>query len=427
MIDAIPAGDRGTGISELHDTNAQFVAMFYALPIGMAAMLAVVLRLWPALWAHTVRTGQSRRNHTMDGARGLLTLWVLSYHLDLVPWRVVSGVELPPGTLSALLYSGFFVAPFFALTGLLFGGALIASRGELPTVRFLHRRFFRIVPAYMVSIIGIVLTAAVMSGFRLHVGPLKLLFEIARWSLFGFVERYDINGVDLARSHGMLWTLPYEIGFYLMLPLLAWGQRRVGSPAFLVVALVLIGWLLWWPFLFFAGGVVGAFLVGWRHRHAPGVLQVASVAAVAALALTVHHTSSGLQAILLAPILAGLARELPLFRPLRLKALRYVGEISYSVYVLHYPLLWVMFVGVGGPGWLGRVGVAERWTGLIGCGVVVIAAATLCYVFVERPFIALGRSWEPRVSDLVGMWSRRSADPDDTRTVSADSRPRREV
>lgn len=381
----------------MHDTGLQFALIFYVLPLGMAAVIALGLYAFPALWAVTVRNTDATRNHTMDGARGLLTLWVLTFHVHQVPWIVDPGFHpsLPPGRLSAMLSTGFFVAPFFAMTAMLFGGVLLSSRGQLATIRFLRRRFFRIVPGYAVSVLIIVVAAFWISGFRLQVPLGSLVKELGRWSLFDFVKRYDINGVDLAAAHAMLWTLSYEIGFYLVLPILAWAQRRTGSPAapfFLLAGMAAI----WWPFTFFAGGIAAAALVGWRHRHAEMVLQVASVVAILLLIGLAYHSIVAVQAALLAPILAAVARETWLFRWLRLRPLRYVGEISYSVYILHYPLLWIAFLAIGGPGPMASMDIAGRWVALIGCGVIVLAVATLCYIFVERPFTAFGKELEGR-------------------------------
>lgn len=233
----------------------QLNLLFVLMPAAILLIVATVLRLFPALWAHTVQGSEDTRNRSMDGARGLLTLWVLTHHLNVLALGPHGDLRAGSGAVSLLMGSSFFTAPFYMLTAMLFGGALLASKGAFDTPRFLRRRFFRLAPAYLVSIALVVLAAFAMTGFELRVDPLKLLKQVARWCSFGFLPRYDINGADVSDWHGMLWTLRYEIGFYLLLPLLAWAQRRTGSPAVVVLALAGVG-LFAWPFIFFTAGVL---------------------------------------------------------------------------------------------------------------------------------------------------------------------------
>ncbi|WP_162987084.1 acyltransferase family protein [Sphingomonas paeninsulae] len=366
--------------------------MFIFLPMVMLVVVALVLRFFPKVWDWTVRKQDASRNHTMDGARGLLSLWVLTHHLNIGPAMVLQngGWQPLPSALQILVTSGFFVAPFFALTAMLFGGGLLASKGKLDTFAFIRRRFFRLVPAYIVSIVLIVAAVFYISGFHLRVAPLSLIKEMVRWTLFDFVQRYDINGVNASGSHGMLWTLRYEILFYASLPILAFAQRRLNSRFVLIAGLALISFFSW-PFIFFTGGAVAAAALGWRHPRAATVWQIGSIISIAVLVLTASHTNAVLQAVLLVPMLAAIALQGAIFRPLSWKPIRFVGEISYSVYILHYPVIWIIFTLFISPATVQSMGFVERTLILAVGGCVVLVIATLCFVFVERPFVAYSK------------------------------------
>jgi peptidoglycan/LPS O-acetylase OafA/YrhL len=358
------------------------------MPMAMLAVLALTLRVFPKIWDLTVRKQDASRNHTMDGARGLLSLWVLTHHLDIGPY--LNTWRAPPSPLGMLLNSSFFVAPFFVLTGMLFGGGLLATSGKLETIAYIRRRLFRIVPAYAVSVALIFLAVFYASGFHLQIPLAKLIKELVRWSLLDFVRRYDINGFDASGAHGMLWTMRYEVLFYASLPILAFAQRQLRSRFVLIAGLALIG-LFSWPFIFFTGGVVAAAALGWRHPRAARVWQIGSIVSIVVLILTARHTNSVLQAVLLVPIMAAIALQGRLFRPLSWRPIRFVGEISYSVYVLHSPLIWILFTLLISPATVQRMGFVERTLVLAGGGCAALVIATLCFVFVERPFIAYSK------------------------------------
>jgi peptidoglycan/LPS O-acetylase OafA/YrhL len=101
---------------------------------------------------------QLRRIPELDGVRGCAVGLVLIFHL------VVRPIEAPPATLwsytqaaGRLTWSG--VDLFLVLSGFLIGGIPIDSRDSPNYFRaFYARRFFRIVPLYMV-ILGIALIA----------------------------------------------------------------------------------------------------------------------------------------------------------------------------------------------------------------------------------------------------------------------------
>ena len=364
--------------------------LFVLVPASCLILLAALIRVVPALWT-TVGATDMARNHTVDGARGLLALWVLTFHMNIGPQLGKSngGWTPPQSMLGDLMRSGLFVAPFFVLTAMIFGGRLLQTRGELKTLPFLKKRMFRIFPAYLLSVLLIFCACFALTGLELRVTGLKLAKEIFRWFLLDFVERYDVNTIDVSRAHGMLWTLRNEILFYLCLPLLAFLQRRLASPAPLFIGLA-VGALFTPAFVFFFFGVVAAAVFGLTRQRHMLAWQVAAVAAVAALILSARLQSGLLDGMLLIPIMVSLVQQGMLFRWLCWRPLRFVGEVSYSLYILHYPCVWIVYTAILQPDWAERLPYFNRVLLDVALGTVLIGIATFAFVGVERPFVRLG-------------------------------------
>lgn len=370
--------------------------LFILLPLAMMGLTGLIIFRIPQLWTRSVGVDDRHRNHTMDGVRGLLSLWVLTHHLTAIPFlmghptAVSIQAHAPQSAVASLMASSFFTAPFYTLTAMLFGGSLLASGGSLNTKRFYTNRVFRLAPVYVLSILIVVSTAFFMTGFHLHVSSFKLLATLVRWCSFGFLAMYDINGAKVASWHGMLWTLPYEIAFYLMLPVLAWGQRKAKSPLALFGGLAAVG-LFAWPFIFFTAGVIAAAMTSWKHRYAPLIWSVMTVVSLTLIGVTAAASGPILQAALLLPILVAAATQAPLLRPFRIKAMRFIGEISYSIYILHYPLICIIFAliidpdRINGSSYLSQVGILT----IIGTSIILVSA--LSYMLLERPFIQIGK------------------------------------
>lgn len=396
-----------TMMHELSSTELRF--SFDAMTIGLVLVAALVLRVFPGIWDVTVGRIDRHRIHALDGARGLLTTWVLCHHMMMLRNTDAHGVwQAPPGAFGALLTSGFFVAPFFMLTAMLFGGRLLARPGQLAVGPFLIGRAFRLLPAYMLALAIFVACAFALSGWTLQRPAFAVVKEIGRWMLFDFVPRYDINGVDLASHYGILWTLKYEILFYLSLPVLAFVQRITRSRLVLVAGLAALSYI-WWPFAFFTAGAVAAILTRLSSNRAKIVWQILALAGIFAVIAFAGFriTYSWVQAICLIPIMTCLALEVTMVAPLKWRPFRLIGEASYSNYVLHGPIGFFLATFVVDP----NVGLAmsfvPRTLWLVAFGTVALAGAMASFVLVEMPCIRLGGRLAkhfaaPRARDIPG-------------------------
>ncbi|MCE9672354.1 acyltransferase [Myxococcus stipitatus] len=245
------------------------------------------------------------------------------------------------------------VAVFLVISGLL----ITRSWERTPDTRaFLQARALRIFPGLAVSL----LATALLLGGAVTTLPLKeyftatatytflarnLLLVEPQWTLPGVFE----TNVYVGAVNGSLWTLKYEVGFYLLV--LALGRAKLLRRAWALVAWALtagmsllhIGRLGFWPELglYFGGGLV---LYLWRDRVRMNpwlALLSAAVLIVTAMMGTGLRVAMGSFGAYLVLYLA--------FLPSRLANFGRRGDISYGVYIYAFPVQQTVAAWMGGP------------------------------------------------------------------------------
>lgn len=312
----------------------------------------------------------------VQGLRAIAVLLVVLYH---------SGVE----TLSG----GFIgVDAFFVISGFLITTHLLESlerHGRISFPAFYARRARRILPAAL--LVALLTTVAAWIWM-----PPLALEEVVRGAIATafYVPNFlfAVQGTDyLAGTSPSVfqhyWSLGIEEQFYLFWPaILALGfvlcRRREGRLFVLAAVLTLASFLasvllmdVSTPWTFFglhtrawelgAGALVGA-LVYDDATPFPGAAAALPVLATAAM-IVGGAASGGLHAT----------------RLLGLAPFQFVGAISYSLYLVHWPLQIIPQSAVGEDS---PLSLAVR----LGLGAVAVPLAWLLYRFVERPII----SWQ---------------------------------
>src|SRR5437588_912798 len=160
----------------------------------------------------------------LDGVRAFACLIVIWFHIYRIP-RDLSIWNSPPlahPLLNSFLYFGKYgVTLFFVLSGFLlfmpFAEALLFEK-KWPSVRqFYLRRIFRIMPAYYLSLILIVLL------FQ------RQYLQSQHWQELGlfFTFLMDSSQATFKQLNAPFWTLAIEWQFYMLLPFLVLGMRQV--------------------------------------------------------------------------------------------------------------------------------------------------------------------------------------------------------
>ncbi len=327
----------------------------------------------------------------IDGLRAIAILSVVLYHAHLGLRAGLLGVDV------------FFVISGYLITSLLYQEWLTTDRIDL--FAFYARRVRRLFPALMLVVVTIlVISALVLPPF----GEIKQVAESAAASLLFvgnfFFQAHTGGYFSPSAEHFPLlnmWSLGVEEQFYLLWPLglllvLRWRRKSI----FVIVAacglasLVLAEALMFidptaafyqMPARFWElalGGLialrpaqkladgrvpasVGVMIViasmVFPTTHFPGIAALAAVSGAGFLLFAVHGSTE-----------LGWAGAI-----LRSRPMVFIGLISYSLYLWHWPLLALVRVTQAGP-------VSMEMRVLLCLAAVVLA--WLSYRFVERPF-----------------------------------------
>src|SRR5947207_1742000 len=160
----------------------------------------------------------------LDGVRGFACLMVIWFHIYRIPrdlhiWNPTTSSY--PLLDSFLFFGRNGVTLFFVLSGFLlflpFTKALLFEQTWPSTRQFYLRRVFRILPAYYLALILIVLLFQ-----RQYLQP-------SQWQELGlfFVMFMDSSQATYKQLNAPFWTLAIEWQYYMLLPWLALGMRQV--------------------------------------------------------------------------------------------------------------------------------------------------------------------------------------------------------
>ncbi len=293
------------------------------------------------------------------------------------------------------------VYAFFVVSGFLIAGSYERSA----TLRgYLFRRVFRLYPMYACVVLaqGAVLAAAACERSGLAATIPSALRYVSVNLMFANFLQYDVGGVlDHLRVPGLnpsLWTLKIEIGFYFVAPLICAAKRRWGWPVLVVLFLLSAAYSL---AMGHAGevrlakqlpGQLQFFLVGMALHYygahwRPGTAAALAVAAGFLLLWTlVPQPPPVLLPMLVGVFVAAVALWLP---PIGLGL-----DVSYSVYLLHGPVLQVLLW----QHWF----VDSLWM-LASVVAGIISVSLLTERLVERPGTALGRRLSKRTRRSVAL------------------------
>jgi peptidoglycan/LPS O-acetylase OafA/YrhL len=336
----------------------------------------------------------------IDGLRGYLAIFVFFHHVVVTYyWKRDGYWGYPPEPLFKNLGT-VGVSIFFMITGYLFITKVFRDKGNTHWGRMLSSRMFRILPLYFFVLAALSLIVFAHSGWILKVSISELLSQYGNWLLFEGVTLNNYVLTTLITSQ-VEWTLQYEWFFYLCLPLVAFILHRGKITAWLLL-LVLIAGVIFNQKIgpietktlnFFVVGGLTAYLVMYYPQLKLLAQQrwVSYFMLVPLLASLFMPKQYGpLYVVFLPFFFVPVALGNDLWGLLSTKASVVLGEISYSIYLMHGIILFVLFTSLSIVD-LTQITLIEflllmpLMTGLV------IVISTCTYLQVEAPNIALGR------------------------------------
>jgi peptidoglycan/LPS O-acetylase OafA/YrhL len=364
----------------------------------------------------------------LDGLRAIAILLVFASHSDLLSVGWV-GVQL-----------------FFVLSGYLITGILLDMKDSLPSreyfTKFYGRRFLRIFPLYYfyLALMAVVAYWLIRVDFRPNYMQIYLdQVWYAVLYIYDFFYRAPWFQPSLFLDH--FWSLSVEEQFYIIWPLLLLVVPQQNLKK-LFILFILLGpisrfifyWLyasgssLWafrepfglviysWPLSHLDAFALGAYISRFpipRSRQQLFILAVlvltsgyvatyittGNIGVVSALGYDLRSSSAyqfvwahTLLDYFFAVLLYCVVREKVFTSFLEMPWLRYLGKISYGMYVYHLPIIWFI-ERFSEEGILGEM---THWARVVISISATILIATLSFYLLERPILNLkGRffSW----------------------------------
>lgn len=340
----------------------------------------------------------------LDGLRGVAVAGVLAFHAGHLVGGYL-GVDL------------FFVLSGFLITSLLLREA--GEQGRVDLAAFWRRRARRLLPAVAGMLLGVAAYAWVLAGAaeleRIRGDGLATVAYVANWhNIVAATDYWDLFTAPSPLQH--MWSVAIEEQFYLVWPLvvvglLRWrGVGRLASSVLVAAGVLSLGSLRLMVALHDPGDrsrvyfgtdtrasaiLLGVGLAAWLVVRGPArsalgrwATQAAGIAGAGVLAFAwaqvdgrsewLYH--GGLFALGLAAVavIAAIATSGsgPLARLLGLAPLRWLGLVSYGVYLWHWPVYLVLDQG--------RTGL-DGWRLLVLRVGATLVVATVSYLAVEQP------------------------------------------
>ncbi|MCS6981480.1 MAG: acyltransferase [Flavobacteriales bacterium] len=348
----------------------------------------------------------------LDGLRGLACLFVVAHHYFLMPFY--DNKDVMQSWWGRLFFQTWGVVDwFFVLSGWLIGTILLQHRDSPRYYRtFYVRRAARVLPLFFVlSVLFLFLSKTYETHLPwLFNDPLMPLWSFPL-TLHTLVGGY--YGTLGDRFISVSWTLVLEMHFYLLIPVIIKYFNRfqfallfLGLTALAIyLRLVVPGECgVWQRSLLFTRpeGVFGGVLLAYYQKDklflfngnpwGPWILWIALFPGVVLSAWDYYfgvftYTWFALTAMAFFAVL--LVKPMFFKDVLEFKFFRWVGTISYSVYIWHLPIIGLVFNVFlkGDP----QPSHPFFWEGTLGALILSFLVAQLSYVFIEKPFLKAGK------------------------------------
>lgn len=363
---------------------------------------------------------------SIDGLRGYLAFFVFLHHSSVWYFYLrTNGWTAPPSHLYTHLGESSIVL-FFMISGFLFFSKLVhGKQAGFDWGRLYVSRFLRLVPMYLVAMSAMFLIVAILSSGTLKEPPLRLLKGAVHWLGFTMLGEPDLNGVPFTSSivAAVTWTLRYEWWFYCSLPLLALTVRMIPPFPYLLLGIVTLAGVVFVKtpevhhLLAFLGGIAASLLVRVRAFPRFACHRGSSLLAISLVAFTVvvFPSAHGIVPVMLLSVpFALIAGGNSLFGLLVHPVSRLLGEMAYSIYLLHGITLFTVFTFLVGIREAKDLSPLAHWILVIGLSPVLIVTCFCTFRLIERP--AMQRT------NAVTGWIRSCLTvPTNRRTASSES------
>lgn len=333
---------------------------------------------------------------TRDNCFGFLR-FVLAFIIIIAHLRVLT--QIPELQWTSVLSMVVNRTAFFVISGFL----IMLSYDHSNSIKhFFQKRARRIFPAYLTVIFACAFLMVGLSEYtpdRYFSHPLWWKYIAANLSFMNFLQPclpgvFTSDIFQHCAVNGALWTQKVEVGFYLIVPLLAFILHRSKRAWVWILSMYIVS-VLWTNIFLFLAEQSGKQLYLFMEHQLPGCLSYFAAGMLAyqykdifmqyrhwiilpAVCIVAFEKIVGccwLQPAGNAAILLWCAYSLP-----RLNKLDWMGNFSYGMYLYHYPILMTML----------NFGLFHTWNVWIASAVfisIVLTVSAISWYGLEKRFI----------------------------------------
>lgn len=343
------------------------------------------------------------RHEMLDGLRGFLALGVLFQHAITNFAYYSTGVWKITDVRFYRHAGGEAVILFFMITSFLYWSKAIASRGHVDAKSIYKNRFKRLAPMYLFS--ALIVTASVLIQTNFQIASIGgFIKDILSWLSLGLITTTSVNGLSIIPINaGIHWTLHYEWIFYLLLPFAAislrGGWHRLVAIPFVALVLMLSDWGYWIIFLF---GITAAHIVHkwprvqWIYKSGPmsarnivrnWLVSVLPIVGLLSIYFIQYKPYGVPQYVISLGILLLFIYGNSLFGLLNTRAARFLGTISYSVYLMHGIVLFAVLDLANAIVPISTLTPILYWSLILLTAILTVLVSAITYKYIEHPFL----------------------------------------
>lgn len=254
------------------------------------------------------------------------------------------------------------VSIFFFISGLLVTNSIITKRRVLP---FIFSRFYRIYPAYLVMLL---LCTFVIGPIFTNIGIIEYLKHPLTWEYFLNTAILNIKDTlpGLWENHpfqvvnGSLWTIPFEVTCYIIVlaTFILYNKLRLNYWIVISCALIMailpqsITWnTLGISWIFFNRGQLFCFIIGTLFAIYKDKVKIDSTLIYILILLCTLLYRWQNVIYFLFPITIAITLLYCSTTDL-IKKIKLPHDISYGVYIIHFPVIQIIFATTNISSWL---------------------------------------------------------------------------
>ena len=280
----------------------------------------------------------------LDGLRGVLALSVIFHHSFIMYNYFLTSKWIDSPSIFYTLIGQISVILFFFITGFLFGFKLLKSNFNM--LSFYTNRIKRIIPLQVFSVVLSFLVILIIDNFLLKTSITTLSSTFIQWVFYGYFEQPLINNNSYSEViETVYWTLIYEWKFYLTLPFLYFLKKyflRKNTLFFLILFIIVLLTknIFILSFLF---GILSSYILHYQKNRNLYIVDISAILSLFYIFFNYDSAYHRTVVLLLFIVFYTIINGNMFQKFLKNKILMFFGTISYSIYLLHNIVVFIVF------------------------------------------------------------------------------------